>query len=84
MSAVIEAYDKALHAAPAPSVHMAQRLLTLIRRELASGTLSREDIYACLEQLYDHYAESGCTEEREAVADVLDAFDGWAPLKAVI
>ncbi len=63
---------------------MAQRLLTLIRRYLTAGKLSREDIYAGLEQLYDHYAERGCTEEREAVADVLDAFDGWAPLKAVI
>lgn len=84
MPAVIEAYDKALHAAPAPAVQMAQRLLTLVRRDLTAGKLSREVIYACLEQLYDHYAERGCTDEREAVADVLDAFDGWAPLKAVI
>ncbi len=84
MPAVIEAYERALHAAPAPAVQMAQRLLTVVRRDLTAGKLSRQDIYAGLEQLYDHYAERGCTHEREAIADVLDAFDGWAPLKARI
>jgi len=49
MPAVIEAYDSALHAAPPPQVHMAQLLLTLVRRDLAAGILSREDIYAGLE-----------------------------------
>lgn len=57
-------------------------LLSNIRGDLESGRVSREDTYSKLLQLYDFY--EGQESEQEAVADVLDMFDGWSPLKSRI
>lgn len=84
MAAVLDAYDKAIHDAPVRSVQMAQRLLAIVRGEVESGEVSREVVYARLVELYDFYEEHAQVEELEAVADVLDSFDGWSPLKAAI
>ena len=84
MPTVLEVYDRALHEEPARSVQMAQRLLAAVKGDITGGKLSREKAYAHLEQLYAYYAQHDHVDEREAVADVLDVFDGWAPLKAAI
>lgn len=84
MPAVLEAYDRALHDAPMPSVQMAQRLLAAVRRDIESEQLSRDSAYDSLIQLYDFYEQHDQTEELEAVADVLDSFDRWSPLRAAI
>ncbi len=67
-----------------PSVQMAQRLLAAVRRDIESEQLSRDGAYDSLIQLYDFYEEHDQTEELEAVADVLDSFDRWSPLRAAI
>ncbi len=82
MAAVLEAYDRVLHDAPVRSVQMAQRLLAAVRNDLESGRVSREEAYQALLSLYDHYEAQEQVDELEAVADVLDSFDGWSPLKA--
>jgi hypothetical protein len=84
MPALLKHYDQALHDAPAPSVQMAQRLLAVVKSELADGQLSRDEIHDRLLQLFDYYDEHGCENEREAVADVLDSFEGWSPPKAAV
>jgi hypothetical protein len=84
MTAVLEAYDRVLHEEPARSVQMAQRLLEFVKGNVLAGKITREEAYSRLEELYEYYADQGCVDEREAVADVLDAFDGWSPLKAAV
>ena len=84
MPAILEAYDRALHDAPARSVQMAQRLYAAVKSDVQSGRLSREEAHGRLLQLYDFYEEREQEEELEAVADVLDSFDGWSPVKAAI
>jgi hypothetical protein len=63
---------------------MAQRLLAAVKNDVLSGNLSREEAYQSLLELYDLYEERGQEAELEAVADVLDSFDGWSPLNAAI
>jgi hypothetical protein len=84
MSTILEAYDRALHDTPVRSVQMAQRLLSAVKHDIESGSLSREEAYRQLVELYDRYEERGQTEELEAVADVLDSFDHWSPLKTAM
>lgn len=84
MQAVLKPCDKAIHDVSVPSVQMAQRLLAVIRREVESGEVPQEVVYARLVELYDFYEEHDQVEELEAVADVLDSLDGWSPLKAQI
>lgn len=84
MPEVLEAYDRALHDAPAPSVQMAQRLLAAVRRDIESGRFSRDEAHQTLLQLYDLYEANDQDDELNAVADVLDSFDGWSPTKAAI
>jgi DNA-binding transcriptional regulator YbjK len=84
MPATLEAYDRVLHDAPVHSVQMAQRLLAAVRRDVESGQHSRQEAYEKLLELYDFYEGHNQVEELEAVADVLDSFDRWSPLKAVI
>jgi hypothetical protein len=57
-------------------------LSSQIRDNLKSGRVSREDAYNKLLHLYDFYEDQ--ESEQEAVADVLDMFDGWSPLKSRI
>lgn len=82
MSPRLEVYDKALHAEPAPSVQMALRLRSVVKADLERGAITREAAYDLLEALYDEYAGRGLVDERNAVADVPDCFDGWAPASA--
>lgn len=84
MPVSLEIYDKVLRETPAPSVQMAQRLLDAIRHDIAGGKISRDEARAHLEALYDIYEKNRQEDELEAVADVLDSFDGWSPLKAAI
>jgi hypothetical protein len=84
MPVTLEEYDKALHETPVVAVQMAQRLLDVVRRDICSGKLSRDEVRAHLEALYDIYEERGQENELEAVADVLDSFNGWSPLRAAL
>jgi hypothetical protein len=84
MPTTLEAYDRAIHDTPPNSVQMAQRLLTAVRREIESGQVSRDEAHKRLLELYDFYEKDEQVEELEAVADVLDSFEGWSPLKAAI
>jgi hypothetical protein len=59
-------------------------MLSAVKHDIESGSLSREEAYRQLVELYDRYEERGQTEELEAVADVLDSFDHWSPLKTAM
>jgi hypothetical protein len=84
MPVILEVYDKALHDSPAPSVQMAQRLLAVVRQGIESGRWSRQAAYEGLLALYEQYEERNQPDELDAVADVLDSFTGWSPLRAAL
>jgi hypothetical protein len=63
---------------------MAQRLLDAVRHDISGGKISRDEAHANLEALYDIYEKNHQEDELEAVADVLDSFDSWSPLKAAL
>jgi hypothetical protein len=79
MPTLTQSYDEALHAVPAPSTLMAEALRGLAESQLARGEYTREEVFAALESLFERYADEGRVDEREAVADVMDCFVGWAP-----
>lgn len=54
---------------------LAERLYSRVEAMLDSGT-DRDAIYSALNSLYLQYREHGQAVERDAVAEVLDAFDG--------
>jgi len=54
---------------------LAERLYSRVEAMLNSGT-DRNTIYSALNSLYLQYREQSKTVERDAVAEVLDAFDG--------
>ena len=79
MPTLTQAYDEALHAVPSPSTLMAEALRALVEAQLMRGEYTREEAFAALQSLFEQYADEGRTEEREAVADVMDCFIGWSP-----
>jgi len=79
VSTLVQAYDEALHAVPAPSTLMAEALRALIEDQLARGDYTREAAFAALASLFEQYADEERVDEREAVADVMDCFVGWSP-----
>jgi hypothetical protein len=84
MPPALEAYDRALHAEPAPSVRMAQRLLAAVEADIASGRFTRAQAHDTIRALYAYYSDQGREIECDAVADVLDCFEGWSPTAAAI
>ena len=54
---------------------LAERLYQRVKAMLDSGT-DRDSIYSALSSLYLQYRGQGQAVERDAVAEVLDAFDG--------
>jgi hypothetical protein len=79
MSELEEIYDRALHAPSVPSVEGALRLRAVVLAGLREGKSSRSGIYTALQTLMSQYLEEGRSDDAEAVAQVLDAFDGWSP-----
>jgi hypothetical protein len=61
---------------------MALYLRSIIKDDLDRGKVTREAAFAALESLYDQYASQERWDERNAVADVMDSFVGWAPREA--
>lgn len=55
---------------------LAERLYGRVEAMLDSG-MQRNTIYSALNSLHDQYREHGQAVERDAVAEVLDAFDGF-------
>jgi hypothetical protein len=54
---------------------LAERLYGRVEAMLGAG-MERDPVYAALNSLYLQYREHGQAVERDAVAEVLDAFDG--------
>ena len=79
MPAVLEAYDRVIQDEDGHRDGMSQRLLKAVQEDIESGRLDRADARQRLAELCDYYEAGGKQQELEAVADVLDCFDGWSP-----
>jgi hypothetical protein len=55
---------------------LAERLYVRVEAMLNSG-MERDTVYAALNSLYEQYVGQGQAVERDAVGEILDAFDGF-------